>query len=76
MVTKIYEVREYDEFPVKKPTDQVVRAYEDYETASFESRYLNRKHDTGRFYVMDQPHEEISLTKTQRAALKAKFNLE
>lgn len=76
MVTKIYEVREYDEFPVKKPTDQVVRAYEDFETASFESRYLNRKYDTGRFYVMDQPHVEVSLTKAQKAALKAKFNLE
>jgi hypothetical protein len=76
MVTKIYEVREYDEFPLKKPTDLVVRTYEDFKTASFESRYLNRKYDTGRFYVMDQPHTEVVLTKTQRAALKANFNLE
>ncbi len=76
MVTKIYEVREYDEFPLKKPTDLVVRTYEDFKTASFESRYLNRTYDTGRFYVMDQPHTEVVLTKTQRAALKANFNLE
>lgn len=71
-----YQVREYDQFPYKKGGDQVVREFPSLEEAQFESMYLNRKYDTGRFYIWKNPAKEYvvandMLEKKWRKALQS-----
>ena len=72
---KIFQVREYDDFPKRKAGDLVIRTFDTLEEAQFESMFLNKKYDTGRFYIQDLPHEEITLTAKQRKLLKEKYGL-
>jgi hypothetical protein len=57
---KIFEVREYNHFPNREDSDDLIREFPDLETAQFESMYLNRKAKLWeRYYVIDNPHTEI-----------------
>lgn len=48
-----------------------VREYDDLETASYESMWLNKKAKMGeRYYVWDNPHTDFKMTKKIRDGLK------
>ncbi len=73
---RVFEIREYDNFPVKQDSDEVVQTFDTLESAQFESMWLNKKAQMGeRYYVIDVPHEEVTLTKQQRELLKERFGL-
>ena len=72
-----FEVREYWDFPSRDlRKDKIIREFDTLEEAQFESMYLNRKARLGeRYYVIDNPHEEVKLTARQRKNLLDKYGL-
>jgi hypothetical protein len=79
MEEKVYQVREYSDFPHRFDSDEVVKEFSNFKEASFYSIGINRKYekDTSRkYYVMDEPHEHKEFTDEQRQILKEKYGLE
>lgn len=73
---KVYEIREYGKFPIKGFfSDKFVKTYVKQEDAMYDSRVLNKKHENKRFYVIDNPHEWITLTRKEKLTLKEKYGL-
>jgi len=76
MIDKVYQVREYDTFPKKRDTDEVIREFKTLEEAQFESIYLNRKARMGKkYYAIDYPHKEVKLTDKQKKYLEKHYGL-
>ena len=55
-VKKFY-VREYDNFPFKKDSDELIREFNDLETALYERNWYSKRARMGeKYYVIDEPH--------------------
>lgn len=73
---KKFFVREYDQFPHRKGSDEFVKEFDTLEEAEFESKYRNRKARFGeRYYVQDLPHEEVVVTASMKMELNKKYGL-
>lgn len=72
---KIFQIREYKEFPKRKGFDPIIRVCDNLEEATIRSMEMNRA-SVKRYYIQDIPHSEIVLNGPQREALKKKFGLE
>ena len=72
-----FEVREYEDFPHRNlQKDGIIREFNDLETASYESIWLNKKAKMGeRYYVWDNPHTDFKMTKKIRDGLRKNYNL-
>lgn len=73
---KVYQVKQYKEFPFKKDNDPVMKEFEKIQEARQGQKWFTRRALTNeRFYVQDLPHEEVVLTTSQRKLLKEKYGL-
>ena len=68
-IEKIYQVKQYDEFPFKKNSDPLIKEYETLKEAK-RGLDLCRKFDVddARYYLIDDPHQEIEATQRQEDA--------
>ena len=69
-IEKIYQVKQYDEFPFKKNSDPLIKEYETLREAK-RGLYLCRKFDVddARYYLIDEPHQKVEATEQQENAL-------
>jgi hypothetical protein len=73
---KQFVVREYDEFPIKKDNDKLIKECDDLETAKFERQWYSSRAKMGeRYYIadMEQPWKEATqeVEKAWRQALNS-----
>ena len=74
---KVFEVREYTRFPVKRYfADPLIKSFKHQDEAMAESIWHNERHTDRRFYAIDNPHEEITLKKKDVEELNAKYGLD
>ena len=68
-VEKIYQVKQYEQFPFKKDSDPLIKEYETLREAK-RGLDLCRKFDVddARYYLIDDPHQEIEATQRQEDA--------
>jgi hypothetical protein len=76
MEDKVYQVREYQVFPHPRSDDKIVKEFKRPQDAYFYSIGINRKKKDERYYVIDNPHEYVELSESQRQILKDKYGLE
>ena len=63
---KVYQVKQYREFPFKKDNDPVVKEFEKiYEARQGQKWFTRRAMHGEKFYVMDRPHEPKEATEEQ-----------
>jgi hypothetical protein len=71
---KIFQVREYKDFPRKMAFDPIARVCDTLEEASIRSIEMNRASHK-RYYVQDMPHEDVVVSASLRESLKKRFGL-
>lgn len=68
-VRKVYQVRQYREFPFKMDSDPLIKEFETIQEAR-QGLDLARKFSLvgERFYLIDDPHQEVKATEEQENA--------
>ena len=75
-VEKIYQVKQYEQFPFKKDSDPLIKEYETLREAK-RGLDLCRKFDVddARYYLIDDPHQKIEASEQQETAWERVKNL-
>lgn len=67
-IEKVYQVKQYTEFPFKKGTDPILKEYDKIKEARQGVKYFERRTlNNNRYYVMDDPHDFKEATQEQEA---------
>jgi hypothetical protein len=65
-IEKVYQVRQYTEFPFKKEYDPIMKEYDKIKEARQGAKYFERRTlNNNRYYVMDNPHDHKEATEQQ-----------